>query len=238
LSGRTQEEGAQPLQSFTAALNRAIDVACGACPNGTVLEDWEAFVRAVRDRLRSTDGGGFRASYDWGSAEAGGLGSELSFWRGCRLESHQIVTTAKRVRRPAGSFRGEGTLELCTAECPLQFPLQGYRVGLRLGRYGQSQQFDGTPFIIAQGGAIPPVGWTGACRVAQCDLAPDKDWENGPTCTRTLCGSRLEFEWIGDGELNWTNGYRAKVTVRTNGVLKACCPLTDACASLPIAVSP
>lgn len=227
--GKTAEEGAVGLDAWALQLNDAMNEACislalpGPCPSGLALPNPRAFVDATHKIVTSKYG--FHGNYDGRGDDR--FDSELSLWRGCRVESYQIVTSAGRVRRTPGAFRGYGDLAECVNSCALKSPLPPtYRLGLRIGPYA-GQQYGATPELITQGGEIPPPGWTGACRAGKrlCDVATDKDYESGRICTEQLCGTAIEWKLEGDGLINWTKGYSVKVTVNSAAVLTGTCPL-------------
>lgn len=117
------------------------------------------------------------------------------------------------------------------AECPLQFPLpQPYSVGLRVETHGTSgQQYDATPFVMGPSSAIPPPGWTGACRTQQCDLSPEKDPTNGLLCTIQLCDAvTYTIEPPSSAFINWQDGYLVKITKSGQGILVGRCTKSGA----------
>jgi hypothetical protein len=121
--------------------------------------------------------------------------------------------------------------------CPLQLPLSGYEVGLRIGTHGTSgQQWDATPFIAGPSSTIPPRGWTGACRTQQCDLSPEKDPEHGAVCTVQLCGAAVEYSLFpaDAGFINWVQGYTVKLTLSRAATLTGRCPVSGVVASVAV----
>lgn len=242
VGGKLAEDGAKPYDEFAADVNKSIDVACGRCENGTEVTDWVAYVKAVRDTIRSSYGYG--ASYDWAHGDpdpaiAGrvpegtkGLGSELSVWRNGHLESYQVVTSQRKVRRAPGAFRSLATI---AGLCPLTIPRDGYSVGLRVEHHGTSgQQYATTPFVKDDGGQFPPRFWTGACRAHQCDVAPEKDPTHGESCTADLCGFPLGYsvDPPDSALVNWVDGYTVKITPAGHGTLVARCPIGGAVGSI------
>jgi hypothetical protein len=239
VGGQLAEDGAKPYTEFAADIDRAIDVACARCENGSTVADWVAFVKAVRDTIRSNYG--YSAAYDWQHGDpdpaladrlpAGtkGLGSELSIWKNQHYESYQVVTSQRKVRRPPGAFRSRASI---AGLCPLKLPKDGYVVELRVGPHGTTgQQFDGTPYVKDVGGdQFPPRFWTGACRPHQCDISPEKDKANGEGCTVDLCGPFLDYriEPAGSAFINWRDGYTVKITPEGHGNLIARCPVGGA----------
>lgn len=109
--------------------------------------------------------------------------------------------------------------------CPLQPPLIGYGLGLRIGAHGTPQQKDATPFIQKGDAPFPPPGWTGTCRVNQCDLGSEKDPLHGDICTTTLCGPTVVYsiEPPEAGIINWVQGYTVKITMNAPGHLLGAC---------------
>lgn len=114
--------------------------------------------------------------------------------------------------------------------CPIQLPVpQPYSLELRIGPHGSTgRQFDGTPYIKGPSSAIPPPGWTGACRTQQCDISLEKDPQNGLACTLQLCGAELQYDVVPSsaGFVNWTQGYTTKITLTGPAVLMAKCPVS------------
>jgi hypothetical protein len=110
--------------------------------------------------------------------------------------------------------------------CPLQLPLTGYSLILRVEqRRASPQQYDSTPSVRRGSGPWPPLGWTGVCGTNACDLSPEKDAVHGAVCTVTLCGANVFYSISPEGSafLNWVTAYGAKITVTGQGTLTAQC---------------
>lgn len=122
-----------------------------------------------------------------------------------------------------------GAETMCVADsnvCPLQLPLIGTGIGLRISHYGTTpQQFEATPFLRKGDMPFPPPGWTGTCRPNECDVAGEKDPDHGNICTVTLCGKNVVYsiEPPEAGTLNWAVGFTAKVTMTAPGHLLGFC---------------
>jgi len=138
-----------------------------------------------------------------------------------------------------GSYRGDTIIpdDYCAglADCPVKLKdLDGDRLNLALqvGPHGTSgQQFDSTPILSTIGLAHPfpdlrnLPGYTGSCvGPRQCLIAGEKDVIHGAACTVELCGRAISYSVSGDVVLNWVDGYTAKITVGSSGLLTATCP--------------
>lgn len=129
---------------------------------------------------------------------------------------------------PGAVCIARGSETMCVVDpnvCPLQLPLVGYGIGLRIGPHGTPQQRDATPFIRKGDLPFPPPGWTGTCRPNECDVSGEKDPDHGNICTVILCGKNVVFslEPPEAGTLNWAVGYTAKVTMTAPGHLLGFC---------------
>ena len=122
-----------------------------------------------------------------------------------------------------------GAETMCVVDpsvCPLQLPLIGTGIGLRISHYGTTpQQFEATPFIRKGDMPFPPPGWTGVCRPNECDISAEKDPDHGNICTVTLCGKNVVYsiEPPEAGIVNWQVGYTVKVTMTAPGHLLGYC---------------
>lgn len=127
-------------------------------------------------------------------------------------------------------------------QCPVQPSSLAYEVGLRIESYGTSgKQWDATPYIrsaptIGDPHPIPPQGWTGDCRARQCDLSPEKDSQNGYACSRELCGDHIDYSLSPSdaGIINWTDGYKVKLTLSKPAKLTGVCPITSATSTIDV----
>ena len=147
LDGQWAGNGESPSR-FSVHLNSALDHATGRLPNGTPIEDEKAFYRAVREKLKEV---GYTTHYDWKTGDHSDWDSELSIWEGCRLESFQVLTSAKKLRRAPGAYRGWGTLRDCAAACPELLPPLG-RWGLGVLQRGPNWiTMDATPLVGPDG---------------------------------------------------------------------------------------
>jgi len=216
-----QNPNLRPVPAFRDAIDAAINAVTNNAPNSTFIEDPKVFYTKVKEHVRAQ---GFLVSYDNRGDER--FDSELSIWRGCHLESYQLITSAGKLRRNPGAFRSVEELETCTHACILQYPLKdGYEVRLDVKPHGPNQ-WDGTPLVFNDNrDLIPPAGWTGGCQARACLISPEKDPEAGKSCTWELCGKSLKYEVrSGSALVNWVQGYTAKVTPAAGGaVLRASC---------------
>lgn len=130
---------------------------------------------------------------------------------------------------PGAVCIAKGAETMCVVDsgvCPVQLPLIGTGIGLRISRLGTTpQQFEATPFLRKGDMPFPPPGWTGTCGTAACDIAGEKDPDHGNICTVTLCGKNIIYslEPPESGQINWAVGYVAKVTMTAPGHLLGFC---------------
>lgn len=187
------EHGATTRASFAGDLQAAIDASClNSCAAGDVVGDWERLVKAVRDALRAK---GYGAGFDWAHGETGGLGSELSFWRDGHFEAHQIVTSARKLRRPPNSFTSKADYDApvpvpeCTLIVNADHPVN-LKIAKRQGAAG-ARWLDLTPEyfygVNEDGtGAGPCLDQNGNHR-RWCDLGVDGG-PTGPLCEAAIVG--------------------------------------------------